>query len=1045
MRPFLYGPESLYRLRNQVINTKLKPSIYKQLKELNIAKQTRRGCRAGRNKRRPIQVCINNRVDQCNDSSNQTRSNFNNLINIKPSKGASIHNVILKSRIATWNSQSMMNKHASVSDLIIDQNLDILAITEAWLKGDDRDHPVLADISTTLPDYVIHQLARVNKGGGGICVIARKGYEISSVPHKFETFECLELSISTSCRDALQLFVVYRPGSVKITNKFFEEFSCLLEITTLASDHLAIIGDFNIHMDILDCREANRMKDLLFSASLIQHVSEPTHKDGHTLDLLITRESLDTVANVCVKRDLPSDHYAVMGDVLISRPPTTKRSIKSRQLTAIDSGLFRKEIANSMGTLVHEEPDVNQMVESFNNTLGSILDRHAPLKTREVSLRPKAPWYTDSVRSSKREKRRLERKWQKSKLTVDHVAFRNQCHQYKKDLDKAKTEFHCAQISACDTRQMFKLVNQLSVFKPSKALPSHSSKNDLAKRFSQYFDQKIRKIRVALDLSADALDIKSDMSTEATCASNFNQFKLLDCNDILSIIRKSRVKSCALDPLPASLITENLPELLPAITAVVNTSLQSGEFPSALKVALVTPLLKKPSLDVEELKNFRPVSNLPFVGKVIERAAINQLQAYINDNDLHTKNQSAYRRFHSVETAIVRVTNDLLCAVDDHGEAVLVLLDLSAAFDTVDHHILLNRLSARYGVTGIAHQWFASYLKDRKQYVMIDGEMSDPSSLDWGVPQGSVVGPELFVIYSAPIEDIITKHGLSSVSYADDTQIYVVIKPSTRDSAVARVENCIDDIRNWMAANKLMLNDAKTELLHVSSRFSKSVSNIRINIGDTSIAPSETVRDLGITLDSNLTMTSHVNSVCRSASYAIHRIGKLRRYLDAGNTEKLVHAFISSRLDNCNSILYGLPDKELNKLQRIQNAAARLVSLAKKRDHITPVMFQLHWLPVRQRITFKLLLIAFKALNGQAPAYISELISSYQPRRSLRSASQYFLQESMGVTATYGRSFSRVAPRLWNRLPISLRSPQSITSFKSKLKTHLFIEAYGDF
>ena len=589
---------------------------------------------------------------------------------------------------------------------------------------------------------------------------------------------------------------------------------------------------------------------------------------------------------------------------------------------------------------------------------------------------------------------------------------------------------------------MFKLVNQLSVFKPSKALPFHNSKKDLANRFCQYFDSKIRKIRVALDMSADALDVKSDIMTETMCKSNFDHFRPLDCDEVLSIIKKSRVKTCQLDPFPATLIKEYLPELLPSITSAVNMSLQSGIFPAKLKEALITPLLKKTNLDVEELKNFRPVSNLPFVGKVIERAAINQLQCYINDNDLHSKNQSAYRCFHSVETATVCVTNDLLRAVDDHGEAVLVLLDLSAAFDTVDHQILLKRLSARYGVKGKAHQWFSSYLENRKQSVIIDDEISNPTCLDWGVPQGSVVGPELFLVYSAPIEDIINKHGLSSVSYADDTQIYVVIKPSNRDSAISQVENCIKDIRIWMAANKLMLNDAKTELLHVSSRFSKNVPDIHINIGDTSISPSKTVRDLGVILDNNLTMTSHVNNVCRSASYAIYRIGKLRRYLDAENTEKLVHAFITSRLDNCNSILYGLPDKELNKLQRIQNAAARLVNQTKKRDHITPVLFQLHWLPVRQRIIFKLLLLTFKTLNGQSPAYISDLVTVYQPQRTLRSASQYLLQESIGRTLTYGRSFSRVAPRLWNRLPLALRSPQTISRFKAQLKTHLFRIAY---
>ena len=154
-----------------------------------------------------------------------------------------------------------------------------------------------------------------------------------------------------------------------------------------------------------------------------------------------------------------------------------------------------------------------------------------------------------------------------------------------------------------------------------------------------------------------------------------------------------------------------------------------------------------------------------------------------------------------------------------------------------------------------------------------------------------------------------------------------------------------------MAANKLMLNNANT----VSFHFSKNVPVIHVSIGDTSIRPSKTVRDLGVILDSNLIMTSYVNNVCRSASYAIYGIGKLRRYLDAENSEKLAHAFITSRLDNKNSILNGLPDKELNKLQIIQNTAARLVSLTKKHDHITLVLFQLHWLPVRQRIIFKLL------------------------------------------------------------------------------------------
>ena len=329
--------------------------------------------------------------------------------------------------------------------------------------------------------------------------------------------------------------------------------------------------------------------------------------------------------------------------------------------------------------------------------------------------------------------------------------------------------------------------------------------------------------------------------------------------NVLKVIKQSQIKTCSLDPLPACLTKDILPEMISPITTIVNKSLQCGVFPD--KQALVTPLLKKSGLDVDDMKNFRPVSNLPFLGKIIERAAISQFQSYMRDNNLLTRNQSAYRKHHSVETALVKVNNDLLCAVDEHGEAVLVLLDMSAAFDTVDHSILLRRLHERYGVTDTAHRWFASYLDKSQQSVLIDGELSDPMTIAWGMPQGSVVGPEMFVVYSAPIEDIISKHNLESMSYADDTQLYVVIKLSNRVSTLSNLENCLHDIRTWLSENKLLLNDAKTELLHVKSRFSKSVADVSLSIGNATISPSSKFRDLGVVFDENLTMVNHMNDI----------------------------------------------------------------------------------------------------------------------------------------------------------------------------------------
>ena len=272
--------------------------------------------------------------------------------------------------------------------------------------------------------------------------------------------------------------------------------------------------------------------------------------------------------------------------------------------------------------------------------------------------------------------------------------------------------------------------------------------------------------------------------------------------------------------------------------------------------------------------------------------------------------------------------------MDRGNEAVLVLLDLTSAFDTVDHSILLSRLMKRFGVSEVASDWFASYLSGRQQRVMIQDVTSDPAPLLWGVPQGSEVGPLLFICYTAPVEDIILAHGFSTMMYADDTQLYVTIKPTEKNQMVSKLELCLQDIRIWMKDNQLVLNDDKMEVLHVSSRFKPSQELAPITSGSCHVKPSSSLRALGVIFDSHLTMHRHVNNICRKASLALRRIGSVRQYLNSNTTEVLVHAFVTSQLDSCNCLLLGTPEKEISKLQRIQNSVARLVPRAKKSDHM---------------------------------------------------------------------------------------------------------------
>ena len=438
-----------------------------------------------------------------------------------------------------------------------------------------------------------------------------------------------------------------------------------------------------------------------------------------------------------------------------------------------------------------------------------------------------------------------------------------------------------------------------------------------------------------------------------------------------------------------------------------------------------------------------PISNLPFLGKVIERVAISQLQSYLSDNNLHSRMQSAYRQNHSTETAILRVQNDILSALGQRQEAILVLLDFSAAFDTIDHDVLLNRLSTRCGVKGTALKWIASYMANRTQSVIVGDVQSDPHPLAFGVPQGSVAGPLLFTLYSAPLQDIIESHGIKCIFYADDSQLYLVFNPEDRDRALQKLEACIADIRAWCAANKLVLNDNKTELIHFASRFNTTPTQVKISIGDVEIVSSPSARNLGAIMDTSLCMSDHVSNIVKSAMIAIRKIGQIRQYLDANTTARLVHAFVTSKLDSMNSLLYGLPQNEIAKIQLVQNTAARLVLCKSRREHVTPLLRQLHWLPVEYRSKFKILLLTYKAMNAMAPAFICDLIQRYVPERELRSSCENFLVESRTNNKFYGeRAFVTASPFLWNHLPSNLRHATSVEMFKSRLKTHFFCKCF---
>ena len=694
--------------------------------------------------------------------------------------------------------------------------------------------------------------------------------------------------------------------------------------------------------------------------------------------------------------------------------------------------------------IVDPPNDLEQLVDLYNNTLRDLIDKHAPLKTKKMPVRSLVPWYNKDIQAAKRHRRCCERLWNRTELTVHYEMFKAARLFVRELLATAKSQYYNNKIIDCNGNQktVFSVVNKVLHRKTTVFPDIFDSDKEMAEEFNTFFHQKIQKIRDGFPPTNLAHAIPSD-----PCHSSLSTFDALSQSDIKKLLNKSSNAFCDLDPMPTWLVKECQDILILPITKIINDSMSMGFFPDSMKIAHVKPLIKKYNLDCNALKNFRPVSNLSLLSKLTERAVATQLKKYLSEHCLNESLQSAYKSCHSTETALLRVKNDIMTSIDNKKAVVLVLLDLSAAFDTVDHAVLFCRLKNMFGLSGKVLEWFQSYLKLRTQSVSIHDSMSDDCHLQFGVPQGSVLGPLVFVLYTKPIGIIAKKYGVQYHLYADDTQLYVSLDLGNNDefsSSLQNLKHCIEEIRLWMTQNMLKLNDDKTDIIYMASpHCAKSLLTPGLDIGESCINPSSTVRNLGVLFDKYLTMSDQVTSVCKAAYYHLKNIRSLKPFLDTGALITVVHAFVTSRIDYCNSLLYGISNYNINRLQKIQNCAARIVTNTGKYDHITPFLKKLHWLPVRFRISYKILLITYKIIFGEAPEYLSELISVKKSSRTLRSSNQTMLHVPSSRLKTVGDcAFSVASPTLWNILPVQIKNALSLGKFKSALKTYHFQTAY---
>ena len=775
--------------------------------------------------------------------------------------------------------------------------------------------------------------------------------------------------------------IVYRSPSVRNENEFIDQLETIVCKVSSENKDVIVLGDFNIDLlKVKSDKNASKLLDVFTANNMMPVISLPTrvtHSSATLIDHIYkTVDDRSGTAGSLIS-DI-TDHYInflLMNKRVPQKSPchVTYRSYSEKNLKKCNSYL---ESVDWSSVCLNKDP--NKSYNEFLRIFQLALDINIPLKSRQFKKfkHKKNPWMTCGILKSLHTKFILHKKLLRCKSTISKAELTAKYNTYRNILSKviknAKKVYwdKIMQDSIRDIKETWKNINDvLCKTKNKQSFPNNFMHNgkvltddaDIADAFNEYY------VKLGPTLS-DEIPATTTTNNNSINIPHSNSIFLTptDVNEVLEFINKLKPKtSTGLDDISSKLIKLSNPIIALPLTHIINLSLQNGIVPSKMKKAKVIPIHKSDDLNL--IKNYRPISLLPAFSKLLEKIVYKRLYKFLTQQNLLTPCQYGFRKAFSTELAIKEFQDRVAKHMRNNNSCLGLFLDLSKAFDTLQHDILLMKLE-KYGVRGKALTWFKSYLSNRLQSVIYKNTISATKPVTCGVPQGSVLGPLLFLVYVNDLVNVSDK--AKFILFADDTNI--IYHNKNFNSLIENVNDDLIKISNWFNQNKLSINTDKTKFIIFSETERSAVPQVNILLNNKTISKTSDIKFLGVIIQSNLKWDKHCAAKAKKIIQAVSAMVRLKNMLPSSALLTIYRSLIETHL-NYSILAWGnSPKKTTHSLVKLQKKAVRLIVKAKYNSHTEPIFRSLKILKFEDLVQLNAIKLGWKAFNKVLPIYHTE-------------------------------------------------------------------------